>query len=46
MILAKCAICNSKKRKFIKRQEASEILSNVGIRTPLSKTPVIGDIFF
>ena len=45
MILAKCAICNSKKRKFVERQEASGILSNVGIRTPLSKIPVLGDIF-
>ena len=36
MILSKCAICDSKKSKFIKRQGASGVLSSVGIRTPLS----------
>ena len=46
MILSKCAICGSKKSKFIKKQEASGILSSVGIRTPLSKIPVLGNIFF
>ena len=46
MILSKCAICGSKKSKFIKKQEVSGILSSVGIRTPLSKIPVLGDIFF
>ena len=46
MILSKCAVCGSKKSKFIKNQEASGILSIVGIRTPLSKIPVLGDIFF
>ena len=46
MILSKCAICNSKKSKFVKKQEARGILSSVGIRTPLSKIPVSGDIFF
>ena len=46
MILAKCAICNIRKSKFTKMQEASGILSAVSIRTPLSKIPVLGDIFF
>ena len=46
MILSKCAICGSKKSKFIKKQEASGILSSVGIITPLEKMPVLGDIFF
>ena len=46
MILSKCAICGSKKSKFIKKQEASGILSSVGIRTPLSKIPVLGHILF
>ena len=36
MILSKCAICDSKKSKFIKRQGASGVLSSAGIRTPLS----------
>ena len=46
IILSECATRNSRKRKFIKKQEASRILSSVGIRTPLSKIPVLGDIFF
>ena len=46
MILSKCAICRSKKSKFIKEQQAKGILSNSGFRTPLSKIPILGDIFF
>ena len=46
MILSKCAICNSKKSKFINKQEAKGLLSNLGIKTLLSKLPVLGDIFF
>ena len=34
MILSKCAICGSKKSKFIKKQEASGTSSSAGIRTP------------
>ena len=45
-ILSKCAICGSKKAKFIKKQEAKTLLSNLGIRTPLSKIPLLGDILF
>ena len=44
MILSKCAICNSKKSKFINKQEAERLLSNLGIKTPLSKVPILGDI--
>ena len=39
-----CAICNSKKSRFIKNQEAKGLLSNLGIRTPLSKVPILGGI--
>ena len=46
MVLPKCAICNSKKSRFIKNQEAKGLLSNLGIRTPLSKVPILGDILF
>ena len=42
MILSKCAICGSKKSKFIENQEAKGLLSNLGIRAPLSKVPVLG----
>ena len=46
MILPKCAICGSKKSRFIKNQEAKGLLSNLGVRTPLSKVPILGDILF
>ena len=46
MILSKCAICGSKKSRFIRNQEAKGLLSNLGTRTPLSKVPVLGDILF
>ena len=46
MILSKCAKCGSKKSRFIKNQEAKVRLSNLGIRTPLSKLPILGDILF
>ena len=46
MILSKCAICGSKKPKFIKKQEAKGLLSSLGIRTPLSKILLLGDVLF
>ena len=46
MILSKCAICDSKKSRFIKNQEAKGLLSKLGIKTPLSKIPILGDILF
>ena len=46
MILSKCATCGSKKSKFIKKQEPKELLSNLGIRTPLSKIPLLDDVLF
>ena len=36
MMLSKCAIRNNKKSRFIKKQEARGLLSNLGIRAPLS----------
>ena len=46
MILSKCTICNSKKSKFINKQEAKGLLSKLGIKIPLSKVPILGDILF
>ena len=45
-ILSKFVICGSKKSKFIKEQEAKGLLSNLRIRTPLSKIPLLSDILF
>ena len=46
MPLSKCAKCGGKKSRFNKNQEAKRILSNLGIRTPARKVPLLGDIFF
>ena len=42
----KCPGCGSKKSRFIKKQKASGILSNLGLKTPLNKIPLLGDILF
>ena len=44
MILLKCAICDSKKSRFIKNQEVKGVLSKLGIQTRLSKIPILGSI--
>ena len=46
MLSSKCAICGSKKSKFMKNQEAKGLLSNLGLKTLLNKTPLLGDILF
>ena len=46
MILSKCAIWVSKESRFIKNQEAKGILSNLDLKTPLNKIPLLGDILF
>ena len=46
MLLSKYAICSSKKSRFIENQEAKGLLRNLGVRTPLSKVPLLGDILF
>ena len=46
MILSKCAKCGNKKSRFIIKQETSGILSNLGLRTPLNKVHLLGDILF
>ena len=46
MILSKCAKYGSKKSRFVKNQEAKELLNYLDVKTPLSKVPVLGDILF
>ena len=46
MLLSICAVCDSKKSKFIKEQEASGLLNSLGIKTPLSKIPLVGPRLF
>ena len=42
---SKCFICGIKKSKFIKKQEVKGLLSNLGIKTPLSKIPLLNVLF-
>ena len=46
ILSSKCAVCGNKKSRFMKEQEAKGLLSNLGIRTPLSKIPLLGDFLF
>ena len=46
ILSSKCAACGNKKSRFMKEQEAKGLLSNLGIRTPLSKIPLLGDFLF
>ena len=41
----KCPVCRIKKSRFVKEQKAKGILSNLGIRTPLSKIPLLNFLF-
>ena len=45
-MISKCGICDSKKSRFIKNQKEKELLSNLGVRTPLCKVPLLGDVLF
>ena len=45
MLSSKCTIWGNKKSKFIKEQQAEELLSNLGIKTPLSKIPLLNVLF-
>ena len=46
MILSKCAVCSTKTSRCIEKQETKGLLSNLGLKTPLSKIPLLGDILF
>ena len=43
---SKCPICEIKKSRFVKRQEAKGLLSNLGIKTLLSKIPLLNILYF
>ena len=45
MMQSNCPTCSSKKSRFIKEQQAMGILSNLGIKTPLSKVPLLNILF-
>ena len=42
---SKCVVCGSQKSRFMKEQEAQGLLSNLGIKTPLNKIPLLNILF-
>ena len=40
-----CSVCGFKKSRFLKKQETKGLLSNLGIKTPLSKIPLLNVLF-
>ena len=42
---SKCSDCGNKKSRFIKKQEAEGLLSNLGIKTPLNKIRLLNILF-
>ena len=42
---SKCLVCGIKKSRFLKEQEAKSLMSNLGIKTPLSKIPLLNVLF-
>ena len=42
---SKCSVCGINKSRFVKKQEAKGLLSNLGIKTPLSKIPLLNVLF-
>ena len=45
LMQSKCSVCKNKKSRFIKEQEAKGLLSQLGIKTPLSKIPLLNVLF-
>ena len=42
---SKCSVCEIKKSRFIKEQKAKGLMRNLGIKTPLSKIPLLNVLF-
>ena len=45
LMQSKCSVCNNKKSQFIKEQDAKGLVSNLRIKTPLSKIPLLNVLF-
>ena len=41
LMQSKCSVCGTKKSRFVKKQDAKGLLSNLGIKTALSKIPLL-----
>ena len=44
MILSKCAMCGSKNSTVVKNHKVKGLLSDLGLKTPLSKVSLLDDI--
>ena len=42
---SECPVCGIKNSRFVKGQEAKGLWSNIGIKTPLSKIPLLNVLF-
>ena len=42
---SKFPVCGIRKSRFLKEQEAKSLLSNLGIKTPSSQTPLLNVLF-
>ena len=45
LMQSKCTDCGIKNSRFAKEQEAKRLLSNLGIKTPLTKIPLLNVLF-
>ena len=45
LMQSKCSVCKSKKSRFVKEQEAKALLTQLGIKTPLNKIPLLNVLF-
>ena len=45
LMQSKCSVCKNKKSIFVKEQDSEGLLSNWGIKTPLSKIPLLDVLF-
>ena len=45
LMQSKCSVCGTKRSRFVKEQDAKGLLSNLGIKTPLCKIPLLNVLF-
>ena len=41
LMQSKCSVCGTKKSRFVKKEYVKGLLSKLGIKTPLSKIPLL-----
>ena len=45
LMQSKCSVCKNKKSRFVKDQDAKGLLSDLGIKTPFNKIPLLNVLF-